>query len=76
MKRINLLREKNFKELKLWNYRTLLMFVLISIIIFLLLILVSGCNVDTTEYVEKKFTPLVIMKISRFASSIAATGVI
>ena len=54
MKRISLLRDKSFKELKLWNYRTLLMFLVISVIIFLLLLLVSGCKFDAAEYTSKK----------------------
>ncbi|MFZ0456511.1 MAG: hypothetical protein WCE54_00300 [Ignavibacteriaceae bacterium] len=54
MKRISLLRDKSFKELKLWNYRTLLMFLVISVIIFLLLLLVSGCKLNTAENTSKK----------------------
>ena len=54
MKRVSHLRDRSFKELKLWNYRTLLMFLVISVIIFLLLLLVSGCKLISAESSSKK----------------------
>lgn len=54
MKRISLFLDKSFKELKLWNYRTLLMFLVISVIIFLFLLLVSGCKLNSPEDTSKK----------------------
>lgn len=54
MKRVSLLRDKSFKELKLWNYRTLIMLLVISVIIFLLLLLVSGCKLNSAENTSKK----------------------
>jgi len=51
MKRNSFLPEKSFKEKKLWNYRTIVMFLAISIIIFILLLLVSGCKADYAELV-------------------------
>ena len=76
MKRISLLREKSFKELKLWNYRTLLMFLAISIIIFFLLLLVSGCKSDTAEHLwEKPFTTKLNQEITGCTKAQAATTV-
>ena len=64
MKRINTPREKSFKELKLWNYRTLLMFLAISIILFLFLLLISGCKSDAEKHIwGKPFTTLPIPKM-------------
>ena len=68
MNRISLMREKRFKKLKLWNYRTLLMFLAISITIFLLLLLVSGCKIDDAEHIcGKPFTTPLTLKITGYA---------
>ena len=67
MKRISQLRDKSFKRLKFWNYRTILMFLFISIIIFLLLLLVSGCKVDAAEHINRKpITTQTTQKIAWF----------
>ncbi len=45
MKIFNLPQVKSFKVLRL-NYRTFLMFLVISIILFFLLLLISGCKLE------------------------------